>query len=156
AKKMLAKVALGEDPALDKRERRDKDRLSLRAVIDEYLAAKQREVRGRTFRQVSRYLTAGYFRPLHGMPIDIVTRKDVASRLIAITREHGSIVASRARAALSTFFVWCLQSGLTESNPVIGTPKPKEGKPRDRVLADTELVSIWHACGDDDFGKIVK
>ena len=156
AKKMLAKVTLGEDPALDKRERRDKDQLSLRSVIDEYLAAKQREVRERTFRQVSRYLTAGYFRPLHGMPVDTVTRKDVASRLIAITREHGSIVASRARAALSTFFVWCMQSGLTESNPVIGTPKPKEGKPRDRVLDDPEMAAIWHACADDDFGKIVK
>jgi integrase len=156
AKKMLAKVALGEDPALDRRERRDRDRLSLRAVIDEYLAAKQREVRERTFHQVTRYLTAGYFRPLHGIPVDQVSRKDVASRLIAITREHGSIVASRARAAFSTLFVWCLQSGLIESNPVIGTPKPKDGKPRDRVLSDSELAAIWRACGDGDFGKIVK
>jgi integrase len=156
AKKVLGRVALGEDPATDKRERRDKDRLSLRAVIDEYLAAKQREVRERTFRQVSRYLTGPYFKPLYGMPVDQVTRKDVASRLIAITREHGPIVASRARAALSTFYVWCMESGLTESNPVIGTPKPKEGKPRDRVLSDSELAAVWRACGDDDFGKIVK
>src|SRR5262245_22250021 len=62
AKKNLAKVHLGEDPALDKRERRDKDRLSLRSVIDEYLAAKEREVRLRTFRQVTRYLTGSYFK----------------------------------------------------------------------------------------------
>jgi len=156
AKKNLAKVHLGEDPALDKRERRDKDRLSLRSVIDEYLAAKQREVRPHTLRQVTRYLTGPYFKPLHGMPVDQVTRKDVASRLIVITREHGSIVASRARAALSTFFVWCLQTGLVEHNPIVGTMKPKEGKPRDRVLTDSEQAAIWRACGDDDFGKIVK
>src|SRR5215471_2223492 len=156
AKKNLARVRLGEDPALDKRERRDKDRLSLRSVIDEYLAAKQREVRPHTLRQVTRYLTGPYFKPLHGMPVDQVTRKDVASRLIIITREHGSIVASRARAALSTFFVWCLQTGLVEHNPIVGTMKPKEGKPRDRVLTDSEQAAIWRACGDDDFGKIVK
>src|SRR5262245_12375829 len=156
ARKVLAKVALGEDPATDKRERRDKDRLSLRSVIDEYLAAKEREVRLRTFRQVTRYLTGGYFRPLHGMPVDQVTRKDVASRLIAITREHGSIVASRSRAALSTFFVWAMQTGLVEHNPIIGTIKPKEGKPRERVLSDLELAAIWNACKDDDYGKIIR
>ncbi len=38
AKKMFAKVALGEDPQADKADRRDKDRLSLRSVVDEYLA----------------------------------------------------------------------------------------------------------------------
>jgi integrase len=156
AKKVLAKVDLGEDPATDRRERRDKDRLSLRSVIDEYLAAKEREVRRRTFRQVTRYLTGSYFKALHGMPVDQVTRKDVASRLIAITREHGSIVASRSRAALSTFFVWAMQIGLVEHNPIIGTIKPKEGKPRERVLSDLELASIWRACKDDDYGRIVR
>jgi integrase len=156
AKKILGRVALGEDPATDKRERRDKDRLSLRSVIDEYLAAKEREVRRRTFRQITLYLTGPYFKALHGMPVDQVTRKDVASRLIAITREHGSIVAARARAALSTFFVWSMQTGLVEHNPIIGTIKPKDGKPRERVLSDSELVAIWNASGDDDFGKIVK
>jgi integrase len=156
AKKNLAKVHLGEDPALERRERRDKDRLSLRSVIDEYLAAKERQVRPHTLRQVTRYLTGLYFKPLHGMPVDQVSRKDVASRLIAITREHGSIVASRARAALLTLFAWSMQMGLTESNPVIGTPKPDDGKPRDRVLTDAEIAAIWRACGDDGFGKIIK
>ena len=156
AKKVLAKVDLGEDPATDRRERRDKDRLSLRSVIDEYLAAKEREVRLRTFRQITRYLTGSYFKALHGMPVDQVTRKDVASRLIAITREHGSIVAARARAALSTFFVWAMQMGLVEHNPIIGTIKPKEGKPRERVLSDLELASIWRACKDDDYGRIIR
>ena len=41
AKQVLAKVALGEDPQADKAERRDKDRLSLRSVIDEYLASRR-------------------------------------------------------------------------------------------------------------------
>src|SRR5262249_5612888 len=103
-----------------------------------------------------RYLTGPYFKALHGMPVDQVTRKDVASKLIAITREHGSIVASRARAALSTFFVWSMQMGLVEHNPIIGTIKPNDGKPGDLVLTDSQLVAIWNAGGDDDFGKIVK
>ena len=90
------------------------------------------------------------------MPVDTVSRKDVAARLLVVTREQGPIVAARTRAALSTFFAWAMQMGLAEANPVIGTIRPPEGKPRERVLSDPELTAVWHACGDDDHGKIVK
>src|SRR5262245_41190979 len=156
AKKVLGRVALGEDPAADRRERRDKDRLSLRSVIDEYLALKAREIRPKTLREVTRYLTGPAFKPLHGMPVDRVSRKDVASRLIAIIFAHGPIVAAKARAALSTLFMWAMQTGLIEHNPVIGTIQPKDGKPRERVLSDNELAAIWNACKDDDYGRIVR
>jgi len=154
ARKVLAKVALGEDPARERADRRDKDRLSLRSVVDEYLNAKQ--VRPRTLAELRRYLTGSAFKPLHSMPVDVVTRKDVASRLLAITREHGSIVAARARAALSTFYGWAMRMGIVEFNPVVGTIQPDAGKPRDRVLPDEELVAIWRACGDDEHGKIIR
>jgi integrase len=156
AKKVLAKVALGEDPQADRIDRRGKDRLTMRGVIDEYLAAKQREVRPRTLRSVTRYLTGDYFKPLHTMPVDKVSRKDIASRLLVITREHSSIVAARARAALATFFVWAMQCGLVEHNAIVGTIKPKEGTPRERVLSDVELTAIWRACQDNDHGRIVR
>ena len=156
AKKVLGRVALGEDPAADRRERRDKDRLSLRSVIDEYLALKSREVRPKTLREITRYLTGPAFKPLHGMPVDKVSRKDVASRLVAIIREHGPIVAVKARAALSTLFAWAMQAGLIEHNPVIGTIQPKNSKPRERTLSDQELAAIWRACKDDDYGRIVR
>ena len=32
-----------------------------------------------------------------------------------------------------------MQAGLVEANPVVGTAKPKESQPRDRVLSDAEL-----------------
>ena len=156
AKKMLAKVALGEDPQADRADRRGKDRLTLRALVDEYLAAKQPQLRPRSFVETQRYLTAGYFKPLHGMPLDTITRRDIAARVVAIVRESGSPTAARARGALSSFFVWCMQMGLLENNPTIGSTKPAESKPRERVLSDDELAAIWRACGDDAFGKVIK
>ena len=156
AKKVLAQVHLGEDPAADRRERREKDRLSFRSQVDEYLAVKAREVRPTTLREVTRYLTGPYFRPLHGMAIDKVSRKDVASRLVAISRQHGDTVAAKARDTLGAFFVWAVQNGLLENNPTIGTRKPQTNKPRDRVLSDSELAAIWNACKDDDYGRIIR
>jgi integrase len=153
AKKALGVIANGEDPAADRADRRAKDKLTLQSVIDEYLAAKQ--VRPRTLAEIRRYLTV-YCRPLHGMPVDAVTRKDIATRLVAIGREHGSITLARARAALSAFFTWAMQMGIVEANPVLGTTKPQDTTPRDRVLSDAELAAIWRACGDDDFGRIVR
>jgi integrase len=156
AKKVLAKVALGEDPQADRIDRRNKDRLSTRSVIDEYLATKEREVRTRTFRELKRYLAGPHFKPLHRMPIDAVSRRDVAARLVVITRENGSITALRARAALNAFFVWAMTMGVVESNPIIGTLKPKNSKPRERILSDSELAAVWRACRHDDYGRIIR
>jgi integrase len=156
AKKLLGRVALGGDPAKDKAEQRARDVFSMRALAVDYLAAKKPGVRPRTFTESERYLTGQYFRALHSMPIEQITRRDVAARVLAISRESGATTAGRARSALSSMFTWAMQMGLCESNPVAGTPEVKTPPSRDRVLDDAELRSVWKACGDDDFGRIVK
>jgi integrase len=156
AKKVLAAVALGRDPQAERTDRRDRDRHSFRTVVAEHLKAKKPDVRPRTHIELTRYLTGGYLKPLHDLPIDAVTRKDIASRLVTITRESSSITALRARAALNGFYVWCLQMGYVETNPVIGVVKPKDSEGRSRVLSNAELAAIWRACGDDDHGRCVR
>src|SRR5262249_21901939 len=156
AKKVLAKVALGDDPQAERVERRSKDRTTMQSVIAEYLTVKPEQVRPKTMSEIVRYLTgARYFGALHRLPLDKVSRKDVASALLAISRERGNTTAALARTALSSFFSWSMQMGLAESNPVIGTVR-YEVKTRERVLDDGELAAIWKACGDDDFGKVIK
>jgi integrase len=158
AKRLLAKVHLGDDPQADKMERRQKDVQKLSAVVREYLAAKESDLvlRPRSLHEVRRYLTQNYFKPLHSMPIDRITRRDVAARLLAITRESGAPTAARARSSLSAMFVWAMGAGLVDANPVIGTNQPQLPPSRDRVLDDSELAAIWHACLDDDYGPIVR
>jgi integrase len=156
AKKILAQVALGGDPQESKAARRALDEHSLRSVIAQYLADKETRVRPRTMEEAQRYLNGSYFRPLHAMPVDKIGRKDVAARLLAITKDNGSVPALRARAILSAMYVWALGHGLAEANPVIGTIRPAIGPSRERVLSDDELIAIWNACRDDEHGRIVK
>jgi integrase len=156
AKKALGAVALGQDPQGDKVARRDKDKTSLKSVVDEYLADKQSKARPATMYEAKRYLTGVYLKPLHGMPIDQLTRKDVATQLVVVARKHGKVTARIARATLSAFFTWAMRMGIVEANPVIGTAQPDDNKARERVLSDLELVAIWNACGDDDFGRVVR
>src|SRR5262249_30396953 len=156
AREALAKVDLGQDPAADKAARRDKDKLSLRSQIEEYLAFKKGEVRPKTLSEITRYLTGPYLKPLHTVAIDMIGRKDIAARLLATQRERGNIVAKKVRDTLSAFYAWAMEQGLVGANPVVGTTKLKNGKPSDRVLSDDELVALWRACGDDDYGRIIR
>jgi integrase len=158
ATKVLAAVALGEDPQADRIDRRAKDQLSIRGVVDEYLSARQPALRTRTFTEVRRYLTGSYFKPLHGMPVDKIERRDIAARLVAITRESGSITAARARATLGAFYTWCLRMGMVEHNPTIGVIRPEDTKGRSRVLSDAELAAVWRAADDalGELGRIVR
>lgn len=156
AKKILAAVALGQDPQADRVDRRAKDQLALRRVVAEYLAAKKDTVKPRTLYETTRYLTDTYFKPLHSMPVDAVKRKDVATRVVIITRENGSVAAAHARKVLSAFFSWAMQMGYVEANPVIGAVQPEDSKPRERVLDGVELAAVWNNAGDDEYGHIIK
>jgi integrase len=156
ARKALGRVANGEDVQASRLDRRNKDKHAIKAAVADFLKMKQREVRPGTFRELVRYLTGPYFKALHGMPIDTITRRDVATQLNQIIRTNGSIVAGHARGAFSGFFVWALGCGLCESNPVVGTIKLADNPERDRVLTDAELAVIWRACGEDDYGRCIR
>jgi integrase len=157
ARKILARVQLGEDPQADRADRREKDQFSFHKVAAEFLAAKRDTVRPRSHFETSRYLTSRrYFKALHSLAIDKITRRDIAAHLVAIKRDSGTITARAAKAAISSFFTWCLRMGLLESNPVIGTEDFKPIK-RDRVLTDVELAAVWNACdGNDDYDRIIR
>lgn len=156
AKKSLAAIALGQDPQAEKAARRSADKFTLAVMIEDYLATKGSSVRARTFAEVQRYLRGPYFKPLHGMPVDTITRRDVAARLLVMAREKGAVTAGNARSALSALFVWALANGLAQANPVVGTARPKTPPARDRTLTDRELGAIWKAAGDDAFGQVLK
>ena len=49
-----------------------------------------------------------------------------------------------------------MREGLADANPVIGTNRAVDERSRDRVLSDDELVAIWQACREDDYGRIVR
>jgi integrase len=159
AKKLLAKVELGHDPQGDKVTTRLATARTLRAVADDFLKTKEQSLRAASYRVTKLYLTGPYFKALHPVAITEITLADVAARITAIARDSGTVTAGRARSALSTLFRWAMGEGLlgpNPINPVIGTNKPQDSIPRDRVLSNAELASIWRACKDDDYGKIVR
>jgi integrase len=156
ARKTLAKVLTGGDPQGERHSHRRQSKITLQFVAGEYISARQGKVRPHTLIEVTRYLQAGYFKPLHMVPIEQVTRKQIAACILDIERRSGSVAAARARSALAAMFSWAMTAGIAESNPTIGCYKPDSPKSRDRVLSDHELAAVWRASGAGEFGLIVK
>jgi integrase len=159
ARKLLARVALGHDPQGEKEAKRAQSARTFASAVGAYLAAKQPELRPVSHRINTLYLLDGdYFRPLHPIAVGEITRADVATCIRAIVRKHSGPTAAAARRALSAFFAWAIADGLlgNNANPVNGSHRPDDPKPRERVLTDTELALVWTACGDDDFGRIAR
>jgi integrase len=158
AKDKLAEIWKGIDPQQAKREARAKAqmaaKLTLRAVIDSFLAAKQTQVRPRTFSELRRYLL-GDWKPLHSYPIGVIARSQVAAVLEELEK-HGPVSAARSRSALSTVFAWAMGRGHVDHNAVIGTFNPDTNATRERVLTDAELDQVWNAVGSDDYSAIIK
>jgi integrase len=159
ARARFAKLELGVDPGADRARAKAAAaaaRLTLALVSDRYVQTRKPAVRPATYAAVERDLKR-HWAPLHKRPIESIKRADIAARLGEIARDNGRVAAKRARASLSAMFSWAMREGLCETNPVIATNNPAEGaKSRERVLSDDELRVVWHACGDDDFGRIVR
>jgi integrase len=130
---------------------------------EHYLQLKRPELRANTYRERERYLAEGdHFAPFAALRLDRITRAMVAARLNWLqtkgVTKPSAHVAQAARMALLDLFKLAVAEGHLEENPVTGTRQPAPGKKnaRDRVLTSDELVMLWKASGDDDYGRIIK
>ncbi|MFW5833431.1 MAG: tyrosine-type recombinase/integrase [Pseudomonadota bacterium] len=109
-----------------------------------------------TSREYRRHLTTDW-KPLRDVPIEELSKRLVAEVLRDMDpqRRCGN---SRARATLSAFCSWAVHQDYLDLNPVIGTSDPLKGFPsqRDRRLTDGEVREVWHAAGNEEFGRIVR
>ena len=156
AKRLLGLVADGKDPADTKVQASLQAADTLRKVADQYLEVAKKKQRPRTHSEIARYLLTAW-KPLHSLSVFKISRRHIAARVADIATEQGAVSAARARTALSTMFNWAIREGLDiPANPVHGTNRPEQPKSRERVLSYGELAEIWQACGDDDYGRIVR
>ncbi|MEE7463118.1 hypothetical protein MFUR16E_18640 [Methylobacterium fujisawaense] len=154
ARAILAKAQTGSDPQAEKAEARRQASITLGSVTATYLAQAKGRLKPRSYQEVERHLMKAWA-PLAGMPLNGIRRADVAARLNVIA-ETGKVNANRARSALSGLYTWAIGEGTAETNPVAGTNKPTDEKPRERFLSREEVRAVWKACRDDDHGVMVR
>ena len=158
-----ARLGHGIDPALQRQQQRDQAKpkpkaKSIGALLDDYLAEQKDALAPRSYENKEYHLKKQWA-PLHLMSPGDVTRNVVSTQYNAIAKPRkndkgreigGTVTANRARASLSAFFAWLIEMGICDHNPVEGSRKVEEAPPRDRILNDAEVATIWSACGEND------
>jgi integrase len=155
AEHALAKARIGQDTVAEKKGAANKGTATLGDLIPKYLADREPKLRPRSFIEVRRLLEKD-LRALHGRTVEAITRKDVVTVVDTIAAGQGAITADRARGALGTLIGWAIERSYAESNPTLHIKARSESEPRTRVLSEPELVEVWNACRDDDYGRIVR
>jgi hypothetical protein len=140
AGQLEAKIRLGGDPALDKETARAASSELIKALIDQYIDARQADQHWRpaSLREVRRHLLV-YAKPLHGLPATAVSQRKIAELLNKIAHDAGISTSNRLRASLAAFLSWVIKQGirLPDGNAASYTEARKE-KSRTRVLGKTE------------------
>lgn len=156
ARAIFGKVADGKDPAGEKAVARKDAAHTLSTIAEDFISVQTPKLRPATLYATKLYLNE-HLKPLHRLTLTSIDRATVAAQLREIAKQRGNVTADRARAALSAMFTWAMGEGLAEMNPVIGTNKAAgEYQSRDRVLTDAELVELWKATPESDFGWIIR
>jgi len=146
-----------EDARRIQAEEREREKITLARIADLYVSQHvESKQKPRTQLETKRHLQS-HWAPLHAMPLHRIRRRDVSAQLSEIARSNGPIAANRARSTLSHLFMWSMQQGIADENPVIGTSKPGKETARTRVLSPDELKNIWKATGDlGDYESIIR
>jgi integrase len=156
AAELHAEVKLGGDPAGAKAESQARSGETFEACMRLYLERRRNEgkLRSSSYGEIERHLTRN-LKALHSLRIDKVDRRAIALELGRLTTAIGPVQANRTRGSLVKFMNWSAGEGFIDANPATFTNKNPE-QPRDRVLVDAELRTIWLALPDGDFGDIIK
>lgn len=152
ASRILAKARLGTDVVQEAKAAAARSPALLGDLVPKYLAARRVEVRPKSHAEAKRYLEQ-HWKPLHGRSIEAVTRQDVVATIDGL--EH-KVAADRARIALSGLYGWAIDRGYCDANPTMHIRARGQRGSRTRVLTEDELIAVWRACGNEEYGAIVR
>ena len=91
-------------------------------------------------------------------PIGSITRRDVIELRDSVKKNHGGSMSNYVLATVRAFFNWALDKDIIKYSPCYGVKKAVKPRPRDRVLRDSEIRTVWEAAKELDypFGQAIQ
>jgi integrase len=100
----------------------------------------------RSYRLREMYLRLHILPALGDRVLSEIRRADVIELLDDLEHRKGlRQMTNRVRACLRVLFEYAIERELVDANPVAGTRRRNVERERDRVLADDEIRTLWHA-----------
>jgi integrase len=155
ARQLFADIARGVDPALERSKAAALVATTFGSKIAPFLAWLEKQNRAPSYIADNKRSLDERFAALHSLGFNEIDRAMIAGRLSEIAETNGERAAGNCRAHIHKYFNWAIEEGLAERNPAAGTKKRSSTR-RTRVLTPDELVRIWNASGEGDYGRIIK
>lgn len=157
AARILGQKAEGRDPALERKQSRQKlasDKFS--AIVDNFLTMHASQ--NRTADETARILKQNVLPKWSNRSIHQIGKRDVNEVLDIVVNRGSMFMANRTLAALRKLFNWCVSRGIITTSPCHGVSAPHREKSRDRILNDEELTAVFDAAKETDgaFGVIIQ
>jgi integrase len=139
-------VQRGSDPVEEKKvEEREARENGFESCVKDFIE-KYAKPRNRTWEETKRILDRLAVPVWGSRPVKEIRRRDVVDLLDDVGRDT-PYQANQLRAHLSKLFNWLLEREVVELNPVAGVAPRIKVQPRDRVLTDGEIITLWKATG---------
>lgn len=141
AREALRDAALGDDPAAGKREAREA--LTVAALVKDYIDSgegRRSPATNGDYRRTLKAVVQGS--PIGQQPAQQLARGELRAFLEGIARKT-PIRANRVLALVRAAFRWGVREELIERDPTAGLQRLRPERPRERILADEEVKTLW-------------
>jgi len=151
AREALAAVQAGEDPALERKERRSRD-TTFGALAREVLDAKADQTRAATRKERERMLEADLLPAWKDRPAASITRREVLHLVEGIVDRGSPVAANRTLRLVQLIYNEGLRRGFPtlEANPAHMMEPPGEEGRRRRYLDREEIGVVWRALEEEN------
>ena len=130
----------GGDPVAEGKASRDA--LTVAGMVERFVSKSKNRLR--SWQTYESLLKRDVLPAMGDRPAGAVARAEVANLLDKVA-ERAPVVANCVQNTLSSVFSWAVSEGLVLTNPVLGLRKRHNEVPKERVLSDGEIRTLWHA-----------
>jgi integrase len=144
------------DEGIDPAARRRTLGMNVESICADFIRQYARP-RNRSWKEAERILQREFV-SVHGRrDIREIKRYDILEMMDGAIERGAAYQANRIHSNLRKLFNWCMERGIVDSSPVMGTKPQTREQARDRVLNDDEIRAVLRVCAKEPypFGQFV-
>jgi integrase len=138
-------VERGQDPRITL-DGRGAAEMTVAGLVEAYLADPDKAAR-RSNAESARRLRKNVVPLIGTVRVVDVRRRDVRKVTETILRRGKPVEAARVFEDVRGMLRWAVEAEFLDVDPIAGMPKPGGGMPRNRVLSDEEIATLWNGLG---------
>jgi integrase len=136
------------DEGIDPAARRRQLGMNVETICGDFIRQYARP-RNRSWKEVERILQREFVAVYGQRDIREIKRHDILELMDGAVERGAAYQANRIHSNLRKLFNWCMERGIVDLSPVMGTKPPTREQARDRVLTDDEIRAMLTACAKD-------